>query len=228
MDDQLTAAQALRYARELRHLHGEELVQRRRAEEAISLLRESYRTTVSALAAALELRDDATGRHAARVTEVATRLAQEVAPLLTTDPDLEYGFLLHDLGKIGIPDSILKKPGPLDEEEMEQMRYHPVLGVQILDAVPYLGKVTRDVVGSHHERWDGTGYPDGLAGREIPPAARIFAVADAYDAMTNDRAYRAAMPVEEALAEISRCAGTHFDPDIAAAFVELQGARVAA
>ncbi len=221
MEEQLAIAQALRYAQELRHLHGEERAQRRRAEEALAQLNDSYNTTVRALAAALELRDDQTGAHAERVAGLAMRLAREVAPGLAADTELEYGFLLHDLGKIGIPDAILLKPGPLDEAEMETMRYHTVLGERIVAGIPFLGRLGRQVVAAHHERWDGTGYPYRLSGSEIPLPARIFALADSFDAMTNDRPYRRALSVEVALAEIAKAAGSQFDPALAEAFAFL-------
>jgi HD-GYP domain-containing protein (c-di-GMP phosphodiesterase class II) len=228
VDPQLVIAQILKYAEEFRYLHAEERTQRRAAEDALDQLRDSYATTVRALAAALELRDDHTGGHAERVTRIALRLTHEVAPELASDPELEYGFLLHDLGKIGIPDAILLKPGPLTADEKEEMRYHPILGERIVARIPYLSGVARHVVAAHHERWDGHGYPRGLRGTRIPVAARIFAHADAWDAMTSDRPYRAAMPLEQAFAEIERCAGTQFDPAISAAFLSIAPELVAA
>jgi HD-GYP domain-containing protein (c-di-GMP phosphodiesterase class II) len=221
MDQQLAVAQALKYAEELRDLHRAERGQRRAAEEALASLKESYGTTVRALADSLELRDDSTGGHAERVTRLALRLTREVAPELADLPDLEYGFLLHDLGKIGIRDAILLKPGPLDPDEMAEMRMHSTLGANIVDRIPHLTGTARDVVASHHEAWNGQGYPNGLREDEIPLVARIFAVVDSFDAITNDRPYRQARSVSEALAEIERCAGTQFDPDIARAFVTL-------
>ena len=225
MDEPLAVAQAFRYAEELRTLHAAERAQRTTAERALERAHASYRTTVSALAAALELRDDQTGDHAERVTRLGLALAERAAPHLVEDPELEYGFLLHDLGKIGIPDAILSKPGPLTDEERSRMRAHTDLGERIVRRIPYLGNVARQVVASHHERWDGTGYPRRLAGEAIPLAARIFAVVDAYDAMTSDRPYRPALPVEAALAELAAGAGTQFDPAIAAAFVSGHRAR---
>src|SRR5919198_2588371 len=208
MDETLAIQQTLRYAEELRDLHAEERVQRARAERALARLEASYRTTVRALAAALELRDDITGGHAERVSALALQLTQEVAPELAADPELEYGFLLHDLGKIGIPDAILLKPGPLDAGERSTMRKHPVLGERIVSRVPYLSGVARQVVVAHHERWDGEGYPSGLGGAEIPLAARIFALADAFDAITSERRYRSAQTTEHALEEIHDGAGS--------------------
>jgi ribonuclease P protein subunit RPR2 len=188
---------------------------------ALRDLKESYRTTVRALATALELRDDETGAHAARVTEVAMRLTHRVAPSLAADPELEYAFLLHDIGKIGIPDSVVLKQGPLDPGETERMRHHVQLGEQIVAQVPYLNGLVRDIIMSHHEHWDGTGYPRGLRGEEIPLAARIFAVVDAFDAMTHDRPYRKAMPAHQALAELRRVSGTQLDPNVVREFLVL-------
>jgi HD-GYP domain-containing protein (c-di-GMP phosphodiesterase class II) len=218
MNEQLATQQTLRYAEEFSALYRNERAERHRAEEALARLEESYGTTVGALAAALELRDDATGRHAARVTELALALTRRVAPELAADPALAFGFLLHDIGKIGIPDALLHKPGSLAPAELELMRTHPALGRRIVASIPYLQGVAADVIGSHHEHWDGSGYPDGLAGTRIPLAARIFAIADTYDAVTNDRPYRAALPPADALAVIAGAAGTQLDPALVRAF----------
>jgi ribonuclease P protein subunit RPR2 len=176
---------------------------------------------VRALAAALELRDDATGRHAERVTELALILAREIDAGLAAEPALAYGFLLHDIGKIGIPDALLLKPDRLSPGESRLMRTHPELGEQIVAEIPYLAGIAREVILSHHERWDGSGYPRGITGDEIPLAARIFAIADAYDAMTSDRPYRAALTIEEARSRIAEGAGTHFDPALVRVFLDL-------
>jgi putative two-component system response regulator len=221
MDEQLAVAQAMKYAQELRQLHASERAQRSMVEEALEELQTSYATTVRALAAALELRDDETGGHAQRVTTLALELTQRLDPELAAEPQLEYGFLLHDIGKIGIPDAILRKAGQLDPGELEQMRFHPVLGERVLEQIPYLSGLARDVVACHHERWDGNGYPAGLRGTQIPTAARIFALADSFDAMTNDRPYRRAMTVAAAIDEIIESSGTQFEPRLADAFVEL-------
>ena len=188
---------------------------------ALRELEASYRATVHALAAALELRDDATGAHAARVTELALRLAAQVAPELVKQPELEYGFLLHDLGKIGVPDTVLLKPGPLSEYERTLIERHVALGQRILAEIPYLQGLASQVVVSHHERWDGIGYPRQLQGEQIPLAARIFAIVDAFDAMTNDRPYRSARSIEIALSQIELGAGSQFDPQLARAFIDL-------
>jgi response regulator RpfG family c-di-GMP phosphodiesterase len=195
---------------------------------ALREVQSSYRTTVRALAAALELRDDQTREHATRVTELALRLVAHVDPELAREPELEYGFLLHDIGKIGVSDAVLLKPGPLDPDELERMQRHVSLGQGILAEVPYLNGVASEIAATHHERWDGTGYPNGLRGDEIPVAARIFSIVDAFDAITNDRPYRSARSVEHALDEIGKASGTQFDPAIAAAFIRMMttgGAR---
>jgi ribonuclease P protein subunit RPR2 len=217
--------QTLRYAQELRELVSRERRQRHRAEEALDRLEESYGTTVRALAAALELRDDATGGHAERVTAGALALVHAVAPEHARDPNLEFAFLLHDVGKIGVPDAVLLKPGPLDDSELRAMRRHPELGEAIVRTVPHLSEVVSHVVRHHHERWDGTGYPDGLAGSDIPLAARLFAVVDAFDAMTNDRPYRRAMTHERARAELVALSGAQFDPELVPVFLDLELAR---
>jgi ribonuclease P protein subunit RPR2 len=141
-------------------------------------------------------------------------LTVELFPALIDDTSLEWGFLLHDVGKIGVPDRILLKRGPLDEAERSQMEEHTTIGESLLAHVPLLHGEGLGVVRSHHERWDGTGYPDGLAEEAIPLGARIFAVADALDAMTNDRPYRDRMAWDKAVDELHDCAGTHFDPAV--------------
>jgi len=137
---------------------------------------------------------------------------------------LGVGLLLHDIGKLAVPPEILRKPGPLNEEEWKAMRAHPTLGFQILKKDDEISPLARAVVRSHHERWDGTGYPEGLPADRIPLGARIIFVADAYDAMTSDRVYRRKLSTQDALAELQRCAGTQFDPEVVAAFVEEFGA----
>ncbi len=217
----LAIEQTLRYAEELSELHAAERAQRRLAEQALEQLGHSYRTTVRALAAALELRDDQTGDHAHRVTDLGLRLARAVDSELADDPQLEYGVLLHDIGKIGVPDAVLLKPGALDAVETEQMRVHPTLGAALLARIPHLDGLARDVVAAHHERWDGAGYPHGLEGEAIPLGARMFAIVDAFDAMTTDRPYQRALPVSVALAELRRCANSQFEPRLVAAFADL-------
>ncbi|MBI3648805.1 MAG: HD-GYP domain-containing protein [Actinobacteria bacterium] len=172
------------------------------------------------LAKAVEAKDPCTRGHLERTRRYGLLLAAAVAPELAARPEVACGFFLHDLGKAGVREDLLGKPGPLDPEEWMAMREHPEIGAQILTLfrVP-VGAA--EIVRHHHERFDGTGYPAGLAGTRIPLPARIFAVADAFDAMTSDRPYRRAMPVERTLREIGEGAGTQFDPAIAEAFLTL-------
>jgi response regulator RpfG family c-di-GMP phosphodiesterase len=203
--------QLVLYAQDFRRLLELERGQR-------ALLQEAYRETVVALARALETKDGATGAHSERVRRYATELVAGVEPLLLEEPSLEYGFILHDVGKIGIPDSVLGKAEPLTDAERRMLQMHTVLGEQMVgDAALLRGEGAR-VVRSHHERWDGRGYPDRLAGEEIPLGARVFSVADALDAMTSDRPYREARPWEDAVTEIVEQAGWQFDPRVTEAF----------
>jgi response regulator RpfG family c-di-GMP phosphodiesterase len=203
--------QLLLYARDLRHLLEIERGQRH-------LLESAYHETVSALATALETKDTGTRAHSQRVQRYAVELTKAVDAELIDDQSTEYGFLLHDVGKIGIPDDILLKPGPLTPAERRRMETHTVLGEQMLRGVAFLHGEGLRVVRSHHERWDGTGYPDGLGGTEIPIGARIFAVADALDAMTSDRPYRNAMSWAAAGREILSESKRQFDPQVVEAF----------
>ena len=179
----------------------------------------NYRAVMATLLAALDLHDDGTGDHVRRVTGLGLEIAAAVDPALAADPALRYAFLLHDIGKIGIPDSILRKSARISPDELEILRRHTVLGERLLATTESLPKVVHDVVAYHHEYWDGSGYPYGLRGEEIPLAARIFAVADAYDALTHDRPYRKAVRLTEAVAEIRRCSGTQFDSAVVGAFL---------
>jgi ribonuclease P protein subunit RPR2 len=203
--------QLLLYARDLRHLLELERGQRR-------LLQEAYHETVAALAGALESKDHGTGQHSQRVHHYAVELAREVAPEAAEDEGVAYGFMLHDVGKIGIPDKILQKAGPLTPAERRLMETHTVLGEQLLRGVSFLRGTGLEVVRSHHERWDGSGYPDRRAGTEIPVAARVFAVADALDAMTSDRPYRRAMSWAAAGRELVEQSAKQFDPSVVDAF----------
>jgi response regulator RpfG family c-di-GMP phosphodiesterase len=208
--------QLLVYARDIGRLFEIERSQRR-------MLQHAYRQTVTALADALEAKDPVTGLHALRVQRYAVELVGGVDPALLHDPSLEYGFLLHDVGKIGIPDTILRKEGPLTDSERRVMQRHTVLGVEMLAGVPLLQGEGLRVVRSHHERWDGTGYPDRLAEREIPVGARIFALVDTLDAMTSERPYRRAVSWEAATDEILANSGSQFDPRVVAAFATREG-----
>ena len=210
------AEQLLVYARDLSALLAIERRQRR-------LLQQSYRQTVIALADALEAKDPVTGLHAVRVQRYATELVRGLDPGLLDDPSMEYGFLLHDVGKLGIPDAVLKKEAPLSMAERQLMQQHTLLGEAMLANVTLMEGAGLRVVRSHHERWDGTGYPDGLVGDQIPVAARIFALVDAMDAMTTDRPYRRAQSWEDATDEILGQAGKQFDPRVVAAFAQREG-----
>ena len=214
----LEQAQLEAYARDVRESFGREL---RRARE----LERSYFHTVRALAAAVEAKDGYTGAHIQRVHAIGLLLARQVAPEEAANPQLAYGFLLHDIGKLSVPDAVLKKPGPLTDTEWTLMRRHPEAGARILDAVPFLDRAV-DVVLHHHERWDGRGYPAGLEEEGIPLWARIFSVADTVDAITSNRPYRRGRPLDEAIKEIVTRAGSQFDPDCAHALADLNHGAV--
>ncbi len=175
----------------------------------------TYRGTLEALIAALDVRDKDTGGHSTRVASITGMLA--VWHGVKTDSkewnDIHRGALLHDVGKIGVRDAVLRKPGKLTEHEWGEMRAHASIGYEVLKDVPFLAGAA-EIVRCHHERWDGQGYPRGLRGEQIPLGARLFSVVDAFDAMTSDRPYRRAMAYEEALDELRRWAGTQFDPEI--------------
>ncbi len=197
---------------------GEHALQLRRLVEAGRRRHESlaaaYRQTVAALAASLEVRGFETSSHAQRVAAYAMRLTVEVAPALVDEPSLEWGFLLHDIGNIGVSDAVLLKRGSLRSDEWQCLKQHTAIGEELLKRVPLLEGEGLRVVRSHHERWDGSGYPDGLAGADIPIGARIFAVADALDAMTDRRHYRRPLRWDAALTRLRKGAGSQFDPDV--------------
>jgi response regulator RpfG family c-di-GMP phosphodiesterase len=191
-----------------------------RVEEATRELQVAYRTTLEALGSALDSRDVGTESHSRRVHGYALATAKEYGIPPADIPDLEHGVLLHDIGKIGIPDAILLKPGPLTPDEWKTMRRHPEIGRRLVENVPFL-KGAIPIIYCHHEKWDGSGYPRGLRGEEIPVGARIFSVVDAFDAMTFDRPYSKAVAFETAYTEIKRCAGTHFDPLVVESFLRV-------
>jgi cyclic di-GMP phosphodiesterase len=206
----------LLYARDLRHMLEVERGQR-------ELLQSAYLQTVSALASALESKDTGTRAHSQRVQSYATALAESVGQgAVVREESTPYGFLLHDVGKIGIPDGILLKAGPLSPAERRKMETHTVLGEAMLSGVVFLKGEGLRIVRSHHERWDGRGYPDGLVREEIPLGARIFAVADALDAMTSNRPYRRAMSWSAARAEILEQRKRQFDPDVVDSFIVVE------
>jgi len=197
----------------------EEMVARRTQEldGALRSLGEAYRTTLKALTSALEARDSETHGHSERVVNFSLRLGRELGLDAEQMRSLEFGSLLHDIGKIGVPDAILRKPARLSESEWVKMREHPLHGQKILRGIKFLEGAAR-VVAQHHEKWDGSGYPLGLRGEEIDLNARIFAVADAFDAITSDRVYRKGRGYDEALAELEAYCGRQFDPEVVAAF----------
>ncbi len=172
------------------------------------------------LLTALQGRDAETYEHSKRVARFSLRLARELSLDRVEMRSLALGALLHDIGKIRVPDAILHKPGKLTSQEWRQMRNHALYGQQLLSGIQFLEGAARVVV-QHHEKWDGSGYPSGLAGNEIDRNARIFAVADAFDAMTSDRVYRAGLTYEAAATELNHGAGTHFDPKVVEVFCSI-------
>src|SRR4051794_16535263 len=177
-----------------------------------------YRAVVRSLAAAIEARDGYTGSHSDEVQLLSVTVAVRLGLEREQIDEIRTVALLHDIGKIGIPDHVLHNPDPLSREEWAVMRQHPVIGERILEPLPGLSNVAR-AVRHEHERWDGTGYPDGLAGEEIPLAARVVLACDAYHALVSDRPYRSALPCDDALSELECCAGTQFDPRVIEALV---------
>ncbi|RIE04267.1 HD-GYP domain-containing protein [Cohnella faecalis] len=194
--------------------------QNRELSEMVERIRRTYDESLQALSSALDSRDNETRGHSQRVTAYAWMLGKQLGLDEERMEWLIRGALLHDVGKIGIPDAILLKNGPLTEEEWVVMKGHVSQGVQMLRSIEFLGP-SLDVVGYHHERWDGHGYPNGLQGEQIPLAARIFSVCDTYDAMTSDRPYRAACTHEEAILELQKNSGTQFSPAIVDAFLQI-------
>jgi putative nucleotidyltransferase with HDIG domain len=204
------------------HLHLEQSVRERTAQlrRAMHRIEQTYDETLQALAAALDLKDNETAGHARRVTvytlEMATAMGFSKEQLKT----IAQAALLHDIGKIGIPDSILLKPGPLTDDERSVMETHVGVGHSLLKHIAFLAGAA-EIVQTHHERFDGSGYPQGLAGADIPLGARIFTVADTLDAMTSDRPYRRALPFAVAREEIVRESGKQFDPEVVSAFLSI-------
>jgi HD-GYP domain-containing protein (c-di-GMP phosphodiesterase class II) len=184
----------------------------------------AYDNTLEGWSRALDLRDKETEGHTQRVTDMTLRLARAMSVGEADLLHIQRGALLHDMGKMGIPDSILLKPGPLTEEEWEIMRKHPTYAYELLSPIEFL-RPALDIPYCHHEKWDGTGYPRGLKGEQIPLAARIFAVVDVYDALSSDRPYRPACPEEKVREYIRRESGTHFDPRVVDAFLRMDDRR---
>jgi HD-GYP domain-containing protein (c-di-GMP phosphodiesterase class II) len=181
----------------------------------------AYNATIEGWSRALDLRDKETEGHTQRVTDMTLRLARSMG--LFSEEELVHirrGALLHDIGKMGVPDNVLLKPGELDKDEEALMRNHPDYAYQLLSPILYLRKAL-DIPHFHHEHWDGSGYPQGLEGEQIPIAARIFAVVDVWDALRSDRPYRAGWPEDKVLAHIKSLAGEHFDPQVVEAFFQI-------
>ncbi|NTV62142.1 MAG: response regulator [Oscillochloris sp.] len=196
---------------------------RREIESAYEALQNAYDTTIVGWSRALDLRDKETEGHSQRVTEMTVRMARAVG---LSDADIIHvrrGALLHDIGKLGIPDAILHKPGPLTEEEWVIMRKHPEYAYEWLTPIEYL-RPALDIPYCHHERWDGGGYPRGLSGTAIPLAARMFALSDVWDALCSDRPYRQGWPVPKVKEHIAKLTGSHFDPDLTPIFLALHDA----
>lgn len=199
------------------HFRRERHYNRLLLERTYEELKRAYEQTLEGWSRTLELRERETAGHSQRVVQLTLRIAEAMG----IDPDqqvhLRHGALLHDIGKIGIPDHILLKEGPLDEEELAVMRQHPVLAYELLKGISYL-QPALDIPYLHHERWDGSGYPLGLSGESIPFGARIFAIVDVFDALTSDRPYRKAWSVMDTVEYIYSLSGTHFDPYVVDAF----------
>ena len=184
------------------------------------LLQKTHLETIIGLAEALETRDAYTRHHGDRAVEYAAALAKELGLTAEQADRLQYAIILHDIGKIGVPDAVLNKPGKLTDEEYALMKTHPVKGANILSKIRFLDRIA-PVIRHHHERWDGKGYPDGLVGEDVPIESRIVAILDSYDAMTSDRVYRKAPGKEYAINELRRCSGTQYDPRVVEAFLKV-------
>ncbi len=189
-------------------------------QRAQSELLQAYNNMIEGWSYALDLRDKETEGHSRRVTQMAVHIAQHMGMAEEEIVHVYRGALLHDIGKMGVPDNILLKPSPLTEEEWKIMRMHPIYAYEMLSPIPYL-KQALDIPYCHHERWDGTGYPRGLRGNQIPLAARIFSIVDTYDALRHDRPYRKGMPKEKIVDHIHNCAGVYYDPEIVKIFIKI-------
>ncbi len=225
LDDRALEIAALRsqldaYAVDLRSTYLAERAQAQRLAASLAELERTYKATLHTLAVAVEAKDDWTGGHLERLALYGMALTRLLAPEHAADPQYEYGFLLHDIGKLTVPDAVLMTPGPLTESERAHVRRHPDAGCSILEGIPFLSGA-REIVHAHHEWWNGAGYPRGIAGETIPLGARILSLCDAYDAMTNDRPYRKSLRVDVALAEVRRGRGTQFSPAAVDAFLSI-------
>jgi putative nucleotidyltransferase with HDIG domain len=222
------AKRRLEIARQRYKLHLEERVEEKTAElsQALHEVEASYATTLDALVAALDAREHETGDHSQRVVRFTLAIADRMG-LVRDRADMARGALLHDIGKLGVPDAILLKPGPLTNAEWLEMRRHPQIGWNIVRSIAFLQSASEFVL-SHHERWDGGGYPAGLKGEQIPVGSRIFMIADTLDAMMSDRPYRKRTTLAAARKEIARCAGTQFDPRCVEAFLAIEDRQIMA
>jgi ribonuclease P protein subunit RPR2 len=212
--------QLIVFARELGELYHLERQRTAELEHVLAHLQETYLATMKSLAQVVEAKDSTTRGHLDRTQAYGVALARRIDPALADGPELAYGFFLHDIGKVGIPEAILCKDGPLSPEEWDVMKRHPTIGAQIVAPITFLGDASL-VIRHHHEWFDGSGYPGRLRGDAIPLAARVFAVVDSFDAMTSDRPYRDALPLERALEEIEEGAGTQFDPAVVRVFADI-------
>ncbi len=216
--------QMLVYAEELRQTYDRERAEAKRLRVAIKELELSYESTLLALANALDAREHETRKHSQRVMEYTLEMARKAGIKGEELVDIGRGSLLHDIGKIGLPDAILLKPHDPSDREWEKIKKHPQIGFRILKHIKFLKEASKIVL-THSERFDGKGYPEGLKGKMIPAGSRIFAVADTFDAMTSDRPYRAAMDYEAAKKEIKKCSGTQFDPWAVRVFLSIPKKR---
>ena len=224
LDEQSLVIENRAYQRELEEkqekLEEKQQELEKKVEEQTRNLRETYLATLEFLVSALGFRDKETKGHCRRVAEYTLLIAKRMGVNGSKLDNIERGALLHDVGKIGIPDKILHKPGPLDDNEWKLMRQHPKIGYDMLIEYDFLNGAA-PIALYHHEYYDGSGYPNGASNTEIPLGARIFAVVDALDAMTSERPYREAIPTEEAYEEVEKCSGTQFDPEIVSVFISI-------
>ena len=220
----LAQKQSLLYAEELRTTYAKERAEAEELRMALRDIEETYKSTLLALVTALDVREEETNRHSHRVMEYTLELATKADIEGEELVDIGRGALLHDIGKIGVPDAILLKPGKLTNEEWVQMREHPRTGHTMLKNIKFL-KGAASLVITHQECFDGTGYPDGLRGKDIPKGARLFAIADTMDAIMSDRPYRKARAYKAARDEIERCSSTQFDPDAVDIFLSVPEER---
>jgi len=208
-----------RFALDVGELYSRQKERAELLEQNLVQMRTTFIETVRSMAYVVEAKDAYTGQHLERCRVYGNTVMQALG-VASEYPDAEFGFLLHDVGKVGVPERILNKPSPLTAAEWRVMRTHPIIGYQILQGIPFM-TTAASVVRCHHEMWDGAGYPEGLKGEQIPLPARVFQVVDAFDAMTTDRPYRASLGAERAAAEIQRMAGIQFDPDVCRIFADL-------